>query len=308
MSAAARRSRLLRTHLERLVRASKGVARGDVRALHRARVATRRLRELVPLLQLDGDTARKLGRRLRRVTRQLGAVREPDVLLLLVDELHASRRASGEAVARVGMAVARERDAARERLVERPPAETIGRLAVKLGNAADRLDVDDASASRTVRWAIDARIARRAVRLADGLREAGAVYLPERLHAARIAVKKLRYVLELAGELTGADHRGDVRILKRAQDALGRMHDLQMLIERVRRVQATLTPPNVTVWRGLDDLVKRLDEDCRRLHARYLRLRPELDAIASRRSGSGFGVRGSSFRVPKAREPRRVVR
>ena len=38
----------------------------------RARVASRRLRELLPVLQLDGDARRKLGRRLRKVTARLG--------------------------------------------------------------------------------------------------------------------------------------------------------------------------------------------------------------------------------------------
>ena len=33
------------------------------------------------------------------------------------------------------------------------------------------------------------------------MREAGAVYLPERLHAIRIVAKKLRYALEVSAEL-----------------------------------------------------------------------------------------------------------
>jgi hypothetical protein len=41
---------------------------GDVAALHHTRVASRRLRALVPMLQIDGDAAKKLGRRLRKVT------------------------------------------------------------------------------------------------------------------------------------------------------------------------------------------------------------------------------------------------
>ena len=41
-------------------------------------------------------------------------------------------------------------------------------------------------------------------RLARGDRDAGAVYLPERLHAVRIAMKKLRYAMELAAEAAGA--------------------------------------------------------------------------------------------------------
>ena len=63
-----------------------GVEDGDVRAIHRTRVASRRLRELLPVLQLDPDTTAKLIRRLRKVTRQLAHVRS-STLLPLIEEL-----------------------------------------------------------------------------------------------------------------------------------------------------------------------------------------------------------------------------
>jgi hypothetical protein len=60
------------------------------------------------------------------------------------------------------------------------------------------------------------------------------------------------------------------------------MHDLQMLIDRVRDVQASLAPPSLAVWRELDDVVASLDEDCRRLHARYMRARSALLLLSDR--------------------------
>ena len=284
-------------HLDRFLRALQGVERGDARSLHRARVATRRLREIVPLLQLDRDTAHKLTRRLRTVTSRLGAVREHDVLLEVIDEFHASRRVSGDALARVGMAVARDRDAARERALERLPVDEMRRLARKMRSIAESAESHGSEPARAVRWALDARLTRRATRLGEALRDAGAVYLPERLHAARIAVKKLRYVLEVAGHLAGAHVKDDLTLLRRAQDTLGRMHDLQVLIDRARAVQATLAPPSVTVWRALDALVRALDDDCRRLHARYMKLRPALESLAQRLSGSGDRASGAGMKV-----------
>ena len=65
------------------------------------------------------------------------------------------------------------------------------------------------------------------------------------------------------------------------QDLLGRMHDLQILIDRVRQLQASLAPPSLTVWRDLDALMASLEDECRRLHARYMRLRDTLSAIAA---------------------------
>ena len=109
--------------------------------------------------------------------------------------------------------------------------------------------------------------------------DAGAVYLPERLHAVRIAVKKLRYAVELSTEAAG-ERGGDGSARAEARPGAARpAARLQMLIDAVRQTQASLTPPSVTVWRDLDALVASLEDDCRRLHARYMRMRDELDAI-----------------------------
>ena len=93
---------LLRRRLERFTRSLPGLVPGDdVRALHAARVASRRLRELLPVLQLDNEVTHKLSRRLRKVTKRLGTVRELDVLTILIDELHESGRHDQAALARL---------------------------------------------------------------------------------------------------------------------------------------------------------------------------------------------------------------
>lgn len=285
------RSELLKKRLDAFTRVLKGLEHGEVRALHRARVASRRLRELVPVLQLNSGASRKLVRRLRRVTTRLGTVRELDVLLLSIDELHVSRRDRTTALGRVGVAVSKDRDRARKRLAARLPMTEIRRLAKKLDRVVADLRVTDAAASRAAakswRWAVDARVSRRATQLSDAIRSAGAVYLTERLHVVRIALKKLRYALELADEVAGTRGDAELRTLKRGQDLLGRMHDLQMLTERVRQEQASLATPTLAEWRDLDALVVSLENDCRRLHARYMRLRDALAAIADGVNGRG---------------------
>ena len=292
------RSELLKKRVDQFTRVLDAVAKGDVRALHQARVASRRMRELLPVLQLDRRTGRKLSKRLRKVTSRLGTVREFDVLLLQIDELHVSGRRGSGALGRVGVRVSKRRDEARKRLAEHLPTSALTRLARKLDKAIGELrEAETASsknAARNWRWAIDARVARRAARLSSSMDDAGAVYLPERLHDVRIAVKKLRYAVELAsdaaGERAGERAAADLRVLKRAQDLLGRMHDVQTLVDQVRQTQASLTPPSVAVWRDLDTLVATLEDDCRRLHARYMRMRDELTEIADRRAEHRPGV------------------
>jgi CHAD domain-containing protein len=306
------RSKLLRTHLNRFKAAVNHAAKGDVRAVHRTRVASRRLRELLPILQLKPDIVRKLGRRLRKVTKRLGVVRELDVLLMLIDELHVSRREHSQALGRMAVAVSQERDAARERLSYRIPVDNMRRTARKLDRIVDGLweseqSTGRGSAAESWRWAVDARTAVRASRLGLAITQAGSVYLPERLHAVRIALKKLRYSVELATAAVGRKPGAELRMLKRAQDALGRLHDLQVLIEHVRQIQASLTPPSVAVWHALDGLMIALENECRQLHARYMRQRARLQSIASSLGSHPVSARPRSAPPPTRRDGRAAV-
>jgi len=289
---------LLKHRLDRFERVLPDVETGDVRALHRARVATRRLRELVPILRLESSSAKKLNRRLRKITARLGKVRELDVSLLLIDELHAEWPSHRDALDHVHAALSSSRDEARATLIEHLPMSEMRRVARKLSRALAGIKEADRTARRekphrrkSSTWALDARIAHRAARLAEALRDAGAVYLPERLHDARIAVKKLRYALELSSPKTNRSGRSDLRALERLQEILGRMHDFQILIDRVRDVQASLALPTLTMSHRLDTLVVALDEMCRRLHARFVRERVSASAITSRLSRADSALR-----------------
>jgi CHAD domain-containing protein len=269
-----RRYDLLNTRLERFTRMLHGFAEGDVRALHRTRVASRRLREILPVLELEPDVARRLGRRLRKVTERLGVVRELDVLTLLLEELHDSGKYDSATVARIAAAIAEARARARDRLFAKLPTSQLRRIATKLGKVAGDLR-EHREPSRGWRWAVEARLTHRATTLKRALVEAGALYLPERLHAVRIAVKKL----EVAVDATGVAAAGDLQTLKRGQEILGRLHDLQILVDHVRQIQASMEPPDVLMWRHIDVLITGIENDCRRLHARFMRNQTAVRAV-----------------------------
>ena len=65
---------------------------GDERAIHQARVATRRLREIAPIVTDQSGRGERLRRRLKRLTAGLGPVRELDVALTLVNGRAKERR------------------------------------------------------------------------------------------------------------------------------------------------------------------------------------------------------------------------
>jgi CHAD domain-containing protein len=278
--ATSQRYDLLNTRLERFTRMLHGLTAGDVRALHRTRVASRRLREILPVLELDPDVARRLGRRLRKVTERLGVVRELDVLASLLEELHEDGRYDSATLARLAGAISDARSRARDRLFAKLPTGELRRIANKLNKVAH--DLRDHKSSRGWRWAVEARLTHRATVLKHAMIDAGALYLPERLHAVRIALKKLRYALEVAVEAAGAPAANDLRTLKRGQDLLGRLHDLQILIDRARQLQASVDPPDVTLWRKIDVLTTALENDCRRLHARFMRHQTAVRAVCDR--------------------------
>jgi CHAD domain-containing protein len=238
-----------------------------------------------------------VNRRLKKLTRRLGGVREIDVLTQLLDELQGTRLAPVRALKRVGDEVREARDEAMSGFSHKSIAEAFHRTNRKLEHIAAKLEaVDDrGSRARSWRWAIDARVARRASALKTAVSDAGSMYVPERLHKVRLALKKLRYGVELSVEAGGLRDSSDVRLLKRGQDLLGRLRDRQVLIDRVRGVQASLKPPDMAAWRELDAVLLSLEHSCRAIHARYLQNQSRLLALCDR-----LGARGSASAARRA--------
>jgi CHAD domain-containing protein len=221
-------------------------------------------------------------------------VRELDVEMLLIQELARDRRYPARALSQISATSAHAHAAARARLSAKLPAAKLKGLARSLERVAKDLESVDThsdrrGASRHKRawlWSLEARLARRAGRVRAAIDATGTVYVPERLHGVRIAVKKLRYAAELAASATRQRIAADLAVLKAAQDLLGRLHDFEMLRVRARDVQATVLPPDLRAWRDLGSLVHGIEDECRRLHARYLRDRTDLVAITSRMGAS----------------------
>jgi CHAD domain-containing protein len=138
----------------------------------------------------------------------------------------------------------------------------------------------DAAASETWRKALAARLAERARRLTMAIDGAGHMYAPERLHALRIAAKKLRYGLELAADSGLPQAAPLVRTIKRVQDMLGKLHDLQVLQTHVAAVQAAPRSDRAPAREALEDLARHIEDRCRHLHGRYVASAPALREAA----------------------------
>ena len=123
-------------------------------------------------------------------------------------------------------------------------------------------------------------MAARAEAVSAGAESAGALYAPEALHDVRIAAKKLRYALEVArtARVTGA--AAAATRLRKYQDLLGRLHDLQILAAHVARLQARL-PVDDEDLGALSDLLVYLEDRCRTLHATFVERRAPLVTLTS---------------------------
>lgn len=270
---------------------------GEPEAVHQARVASRRLRELLPAMVSleDGGIVERAQRAMRRVTRALGPVREVDVALALLDEhlaAHADQAAEGEVVRAWLLRLRSDR---RDAMLDLLDETHVARLWKRV-DALRELGAAPADHRGAIRRDVANRLQRRGKTLAEEVARTGVLYAPEPLHAVRIATKKLRYAIELAGDLKLAPTVGAVRSLKRLQDLLGRIHDLEVLVNFADRACAEATR-RVNAAR----LVGDWHRESRELHASYLRSRTALAATATTASTT-LAHRVAKGRPPRARE------
>lgn len=246
---------------------------GDGHGVHQARVATRRLREVTPVaIDVRQGRGARLRRRLRRLTRALGPVRELDVALTLLDARATGRSAPGAVALRAHLIAAR--GAAFDALADAWDPGRGKRLLAKLKRLREEVRGQprpaDGGLRPRLRRALAQGLLDRALALRRAVDASGALLVVERIHAVRIAAKRLRYGLELAGELRLLRTAALVSSLRAVQDVLGELHDLDVLRGQASRVLRDV-PVDSIVARDLDAMVLVIDSDVRHLHARYLR-------------------------------------
>jgi CHAD domain-containing protein len=208
----------------------------DPEALHDVRVALRRLRSWLSAYRpaLDDTVSRKSRRALRKLARATNAARDSEVALLwleaqtdlppeaargyrdLVDRLTAERMQSAHAV--------------EEYLARRLP-RAIDRLDGQLGHYWLSVPVEGPVVEPSMAELTAKLLRKHGKALARAVKRARAAHDVPAAHRARIAGKRLRYLLE---PLTDDDRAATVvAALTLLQDQLGAYHDAQLLAERI---------------------------------------------------------------------------
>src|SRR5687768_1025057 len=177
---------LLRQRLVSLLKAMPAAQAGDRMSVHQARVASRRLRQALPLLgvRADADALDRADKRVRRITRALGPVRELDVTLLLLAELSQKGAAPARAIARVRAAVAEERLERRREMLAAIKPSKLDKLRKRLVRVAAPTSHPVGKGSALAE--AQAQGAARAADLRAAIEHAGGIYLADRLHRVRV--------------------------------------------------------------------------------------------------------------------------
>jgi CHAD domain-containing protein len=263
-----------------LAEAWPGVVAGEAPAVHRARVATRRLREALAVLAPERRSVRRLRRDLRDVTRALGPVRELDVTLGLIVRLLHDEPDLEHALETMRVRLMEKRLRRRTRLMRVTDEVVVAGLLARV-RALD-LEPGCGAGHRPPldRDSVRHRIGDRADDAARAIARAGALYAPDPLHEVRIALKKLRYALEL-GRAARIPHTArQAAALRRFQDLLGEWHDWQVLAAHASRVQSAI-PIEDEALEEFTMLATRVEDRCRALHAEFIARRDDLTAIVA---------------------------
>ncbi|HVM44144.1 MAG TPA: CHAD domain-containing protein [Gemmatimonadales bacterium] len=281
-------SRIVARQVRELLAWEKAAGRGeDAEAVHQMRVQIRRLRAALALFASVMRPPRRAGRpRLRWLAHALGRVRDLDVIIALLEEGHLARldAVEGARLEDLLAALKERRWRAQRRLTTSLERRRYARLKSALRDFArhPRFARESAEETMAARFLTDVihRLARRVT-----AHRAMTERAPEAadLHALRIGVKRLRYVLDFHAETCGIAFDEERRLTRLLQDCLGEIHDHDVVLAWLTAPEGTPAqghggagepPVQASLFRGAwRVLPERLAADRARLLRRFLRLR-----------------------------------
>ncbi len=240
----------IRRQAKQLGKQLPGVCSGeDIECVHRARVASRRLRAAFRVFSgCFGDrTLRRWRKHVRNLAQQLGQARDLDVQIdfLCGFVSHALEPSVCRGLSRLLAELERRRERMQPRVVRAVERfQRSGVLEEMLSRTKKMLDRPNGAAPEeaTLEAAAELSPAIRArleeyLALEDSLQEPDDV---ERLHSLRIAAKRLRYTLEIARLVYPTDLQPFIEAAKTLQTLLGEIHDCDVWQAELDDFQATM--------------------------------------------------------------------
>ncbi len=227
--------------LQALIQEADGVRHSlDIEYVHRMRVASRRLRSALALFDVcyPKKQADNWQKEIKRITKSLGAARDTDVQLEMLDGFKAGLE-DKKLVAGIDRLVLRLRQK-RTKLQEKvvgsldrfDESGVYQNMEENLRQVMVRAKLDDVA--KTSDYLYERSYSLVMWRLEELLAYEMYVYQPEAVlqhHSMRIAAKRLRYTMEIFEELYGKTIKPFIKSVKQLQEILGDMHDSDVWIE-----------------------------------------------------------------------------
>ena len=231
-----RRAKQLTAQLEGICKAE------DIECVHRARVASRRLRAALRVFR-DCFNARQVKRwrkHIRRVTAELGEARDKDVqiafLCATLDRL--TEKACYPGIARLMVRLERQRERLQATVLRAIDRVQRSGVLDEMQAVGKRM-VSEAKARKVGVRSTDSyaqteqHILQRLNELASYRDSLADPLARERHHAMRIAAKRLRYTVEIAKPLHAGRLRPTIEVVKKLQSLLGEVHDCDVWIDQL---------------------------------------------------------------------------
>jgi CHAD domain-containing protein len=212
----------------------------DIEDVHQMRVAVRRIRSALRLLQryFRTKSLSPYRRQLRKLARALGAVRDLDVLIADLSQFKASLDTNQQAdLQKVIESLEQKQMAARQDLIRlldgkayRRFIRSFGEFLTTPGDGAKALsdDIVPIQVRHVLPGMIHGCLAS-VLAYDDVLDDAG----PEMLHGLRIEFKRLRYTVSLFEDVLGTQIQNFIEDLKAMQEHLGRLNDIMVAQENL---------------------------------------------------------------------------
>lgn len=267
-------SQLLRAALEpRMARlrelSSMDGWKDDAEALHQVRIASRRVRAVLDLMDPELDPeSRRPRRRLRRLTRILSLTRELDVH---VEELEILRAETADTLRLATVDFLLEDLDRKRRKARKTLARGLGRILPKaLERWADRPVPVDSAPSEALPASVWSCLEPRLRAVDQAIPPLLEREEPLGLHKLRIHVKRLRYTLEVLEPAFPQSLEAYLQTLKALQAELGQHHDHGVLEAHLWKRHGALSGRGrTTLAAGVLDLIGRIAERRRTHYARF---------------------------------------
>lgn len=254
----------------------------DIEALHDMRVWSRRLREALEIFAFcfTPKIYDKLYERVRQVTKTLGAARNADVAVEFFAAHHAQAQELVERVAledllrRLVKEQTRERERMKERLDKKVKTSALPAALeaafVKVAQTPGLRRRGPRTASRLARTLLLTRL-QEVFKIRAAILGENDV---EGLHNLRIAVKKLRYALEILSFAIGESAAENLSFFKKLQTVLGDLHDRDVFIDVVKARYETLEKQAfaIQLLAGYEKVFTHLAQERRQFYEKYLKL------------------------------------